>query len=140
MALAPGCRVATFWTITKSVLIALFAIVLYSKAPAEETIKAYVRGAGTASCGEWIKARRTGGPIEAVFTNWIDALVTGFSMGVARARGVTYYDVTKGVGGSAGLHVFVDNYCQVHPLDAVVTAAGALLIELVRKNPEPSQH
>jgi ABC-type uncharacterized transport system substrate-binding protein len=29
--------------------------------------------------------------------------VTGFSTGVARSRGVSYYDVTRNVGGSAGL-------------------------------------
>jgi hypothetical protein len=25
---------------------------------------------------------------------------------------------------SAGLHVFVDNHCQAHPLDAVIQAGG----------------
>jgi hypothetical protein len=139
MGLAPGSRSGLFWTIARLVLIGLLASFLHSEAPAEETIKSFVRGVGTSSCGDWITARRSGGAIGAVFTNWIDAYVTGFSVGVARARGVTYYDVARNVGGSAGLHVFVDNYCQVHPLDAVARAGSSLLIELMRKNPEPSQ-
>jgi hypothetical protein len=88
MAIARG----TLWTAMKFVL-TMIAILVCSEAPAD--IQTKVRGAGQASCGDWTRARRTGGTVDAVYVNWIDGYVTGFSVGIAHARSLEYYDVTR---------------------------------------------
>ncbi len=77
-----------------------------------------VYGAGTNSCGEWVEARKGG--------DWysMGQWMLGF-VSAATYEGRNLRD-TK----SVSLALWMDNYCQSHPLDIIAEATVKLVVEL----------
>lgn len=77
---------------------------------------------GTTSCGKWIEARKNAesDPVALLLSVWVSGFVSGAGFTGAELR---YID-------PAARASWIDNYCKVHPLDDVATAAEQLVIEL----------
>lgn len=84
-------------------------------------------GAGGVSCGTWTADRRQP-PGSQILSHVNGEWVLGFLSGVG-SRGSQ--DPLRGVDAD-GVWAWVDNYCQVHPLQEVVEAATAF----VREHPQ----
>ena len=86
-----------------------------------------VLGAGTASCGEWTKARRQQN--SAYFFSWV--------LGYLSATNASVQEFTSDITATTdpeGLKAWIDNYCTQRPLDPLAKATGALVIELVSQS------
>ena len=79
------------------------------------------------SCGGWITARRSQSGMALQFQAW----VIGFLTGRATA-GADREDLLRGMD-SPSAFVWIDNYCQSHPLDRLWQAADALVLELATR-------
>ena len=80
-------------------------------------------GAGTASCGTWIEARRE--RISVGAEQWIFGFLSGVGfMGIGDARRI---NPLSGVDGKAVL-AWIDNYCRAHPADNITTAGIAFMV------------
>ena len=97
------------------VLIAIIAL-LASAAPPPARAQ-MVWGVGSQSCGKWVAQRRA--PKD--FTSDLDRLVLDAWLdGFLSAR------PSSEIQDLEGAQAWIDNYCQMHPLDRVVDAADAL--------------
>jgi hypothetical protein len=76
-------------------------------------------GNGTASCGTWTVARRDGRAV--AHQEWVLGFLTGFGFGRAGNS-----DPLNGVDGQ-WVWVWIDNYCQAHPLDPILKAGIAFV-------------
>ena len=85
-------------------------------------------GAGMNSCGQWTKAR-VEGDLPMVDVNWIQGFISSHNH---YAPGPN--DLGMGMKLDA-LRSWVDNYCSQHPSDLLVSAAEALVIELITRRP-----
>ena len=81
-------------------------------------------GAGTASCGRWVTDRRNA-PSTALFEfSWVQGYITGLNSGMPSS-----YTNNGQVGAQLDINaaeVWLDNYCQAHPLDHLADAADQL--------------
>jgi hypothetical protein len=89
--------------------------------------KSFALGAGVNSCGQWTKARVEGGvPVD---ESWIEGFISSHNH---------YADGPNDLGRNMkldALRSWVDNYCSQHPGDLLVSAAEALVIELIERRP-----
>jgi hypothetical protein len=92
-------------------------------------------GVGNSSCGTWTQDRATaanakanarGDPMDRLSALTDETWVTGFVSGYSHGASL------KDTDGDA-LAAFMDNYCQVHPLDTIATAAAALVTDLAQQ-------
>lgn len=88
-----------------------------------------VLGAGTASCGEWTKARKTRSHLEDMFVSWVQGFLTALNAVLASRHLPGTADVSDGID-AEGLLAWIDNYCSQHPLDSIAKATLALNTEL----------
>jgi hypothetical protein len=84
-----------------------------------------VFGAGTVSCGTWTQARQARSIGAGAGAQWVAGYLSGLNVGTASAG----RDALSGTDFD-GLMGWIDNYCQAHPLDPLVTAAHRLMIAL----------
>ncbi|MGF6837094.1 hypothetical protein QF001_000961 [Paraburkholderia youngii] len=82
---------------------------------------------GNPSCGMWVK-RKTDQLVDMGNTSWLMGFMTGIAVG-------TGVDMLANADGES-LELWMDNYCQAHPLDNVGTGAAALAIELRSRMPK----
>lgn len=92
---------------------------------------------GNPSCGGWILSREEEKMEDAAWhTGWKvlvnNAWLTGYVSGINSSES-QQIDFLKNVDGDS-LYLFVDKYCQEHPLDDISQAADALYAELLRKS------
>jgi hypothetical protein len=86
----------------------------------------YVLGAGTASCGAWLEARR--GRAHAV---GMESWVLGY---VSRANGWSGLDYDFLADPDApALFAWLDGYCLQHPLDTLRAATDELIHDLTKR-------
>src|SRR5271165_5759814 len=74
-------------------------------------------GAGLASCESWTTARRDQNVEVLAIQQW----VLGFLSGLAETATIDPLNGTDG----EGVYAWIDNYCQEHPIDQLVTAVEA---------------
>jgi hypothetical protein len=89
----------------------------------QATYKAY--GQGNESCAEWTEQSKRRRDTH-LFT-WVVGFVSG--AGFASARTLRTTD-------SAGIAAWMDTYCTANPLDSIANAAGRLVINLERSEPD----
>lgn len=82
---------------------------------------------GLGSCGKWTEARRETGLLDEVFQSWVYGFVTGAGDMFAATTKRTLRTTD-----TAAIRVYVDNYCETHPLDTVAKAAETLVLELAK--------
>lgn len=83
-----------------------------------------ILGHGVISCGTWTKDQADGSLSAAGERAWLLGFLTAFNL-----YGPGTSDVSSATD-SNGLVGWVNTYCQQHPLDKMVTAAQALVVEL----------
>ena len=91
-----------------------------------EGIAQRIYGAGSVSCGDWLKYRdqkMLGEQYQA--QAWIDGLISGINL--AKSNGP---DLFASFPGKEGMYAWIDNYCRSKPLDKLVSAGMALAEEL----------
>jgi hypothetical protein len=104
----------------------LAAVLMTGSAEAQPQTFA-IMGLGTASCGSWTAARRSGQALG--YEQW----TVGFAAGTASALGPSKgFDPLRGLDANA-VWAWIDNYCRVHPLETVETAA----FQFVLAHPHP---
>lgn len=92
-----------------------------------------VLGAGNDSCGKWTDAKTNGGWPRVIYESWLGGFVSGMNMNGSFMK---YGDLTEGMD-IPGMVAWVDNYCAAKPLDKVMGATEALVIELLSRKPPP---
>ena len=115
------------------VLVLVLTFLLMSVPDGETKDRFYVHGRGNNSCGKWT-AQQAHRPKDGEYTTanvegllqleWVVGFISAFNK-YQSATG----DVTRNVD-TDGITAWIDNYCAAHPLDAIVTAAMALISEL----------
>lgn len=101
----------------------LFIVIGASTVAAQPPI--LVIGSGNLSCGSWLE-RSTDSDSRLAFTAWIGGFVTSANVFGNLNKAPRIGDGTD----MAGLLAWVSKYCQDHPLDKVVAAVTALILEL----------
>ena len=88
---------------------------------------------GRPDCGQWIAAKRQ----NQNYNSWLAGYVSGLNY---MYDNLEYYSKDKPVADKLGtvssleqIFLWVDNYCQKNPLENLVTAGSALMIELINK-------
>lgn len=83
-------------------------------------------GAGTLSCGEWLRLRafvgQEGHPAELATAYQLHAWVDGFISGA----NIGQPDLLASRPSSVAVYAWIDNYCRSNPLDNVAAAATIL--------------
>lgn len=75
---------------------------------------------GDTDCGQWVKGRRTNG------SDILEGYVTGALNGMAIAKQAEFWHAGgKSISRDAAF-LWIDNYCQSHPLDGLMDAIFAL--------------
>ncbi len=82
-------------------------------------------GFGIKSCGVWVEAAAME---QQVFNSWINGYLTAYSFWVEHGLG----PVSKGAD-PTGARVWIDNYCQEHPLERIADAAEQLIVAIKAK-------
>jgi hypothetical protein len=100
------------------------AVLITGPAEAEQESFAVI-GFGTASCKSWTADRRSGQALGS--EQWALGFAAGMANGLGPNSGV---DPLSGVD---AVWAWIDNYCQVHPLETVVNATT----EFVFARPHP---
>ena len=104
----------------------IFAAVTSTAAEAQDH-KVMIWGAGTISCGEFIKVVAKNPQNEVVFGQWLNGYISGRNFA---DRSVA--DYAAGLDRTA-LISWITNYCKDNPLDVFFNAAEALITELRSK-------
>jgi hypothetical protein len=104
-----------------SVMIVLAAMLLAGEAGAG-TIQVW--GAGTVSCGTWATERRRDSFLSIDEFTWVQGYVTGLNSGLPSTDS-NYGQVGVQLDPDAA-KVWLDNYCQAHPLESLARAADSL--------------
>lgn len=92
-----------------------------------------VQGVGTFSCGKYLEFRGTKNETQdAAFVSWIWGYLAGLNMEAQRAT-------TQNLPDAASTLAYVDKYCDEHPLNNVLQAAGGLFKELGGKRNPPQE-
>jgi ABC-type cobalamin transport system permease subunit len=110
-------------TLVAMVLVGLVA--QQSGRAAQRTGRFMAYGPTTQSCGSWLTAA---GEDRQVLEWWVLGFVSGVDW-----RRVTHLQVTD----AKGIVVWVDKYCEKHPLEPIVGAAIELAIELGADTAQP---
>ena len=76
------------------------------------------------SCGAWTAERKKESTKQQYFYAWVDGYISAYNN---YTPGV--FDIGKGTD-SEGRDAWIDNYCAVHPLEAISTAVQDLIIFL----------
>lgn len=111
--------------------LAIFALAIPAMAAAQSII---VLGPGAISCGKYVEYRRdSANPISENMSLgdlvWVLGYLTAYNNYVSVDGNITANT------DSSGIQLWVDNYCQAHPLDSLSSATSALIAELrARKN------
>jgi hypothetical protein len=79
---------------------------------------------GARGCGKWME-RKGDGYASVANEAWLGGALSGIAM-------ISNNDFIKGTD-AASLYLWMDNYCQAHPLDDVADGAMALAAELTRR-------
>jgi hypothetical protein len=82
-----------------------------------------IYGFGARSCGAWVEARREESLTATAYEGWMLGFVSGYGYGSEDQLRVT---------DAKAMSVWLDNYCQAHPLDTIAVASQALVRELAR--------
>jgi hypothetical protein len=114
----------------RSATLAVLLLLTVGKQIAAQT----VMGAGTVSCGEWLRVRSVenspGNVTERATRYQLTAWIDGYLSGANVANGGQIADFLISTPDGPGMTAFVDNYCRSKPLDPVMLAAQALMREL----------
>jgi hypothetical protein len=106
-------------------LVALvFAITFTFGVTAQEPAKYVLYGPGVNSCGKWVQDKQGQSPSRVTAYDIAGTWVTGFISGYG------YVGPTLRPTDFAGIVVFMDSYCESHPLDTIAAGAQALVHEL----------
>jgi hypothetical protein len=97
--------------------VALACLLLCPDVPSARTFTVY--GAGNKSCGGWVGHNQS--QRDAILVSWTLGFVSGAGLGSSTDQKTT--DVK-------GIAAWMDNYCGMHPLDPIATAASILIHEL----------
>lgn len=77
-------------------------------------------GAGTASCGAWVKASRDGGSNYAFNLSWVHGYLSALQVP---------YDLKEA--DNSSIRLFLDEYCKSNPFDSISDAVHKLSLELI---------
>ena len=110
----------------RSIFIMAAALVLASANSSAQPVphRADVMGPGTISCGKWIEQRREAGVVMYGSEDWVLGFLSSYNQ-YSSTDGRLTADID-----SEGAMTWLDNYCQAHPLDKLITATTALVAEL----------
>ena len=106
-----------------SVAIVLAGMLLAGEAGAD---KYRVWGSGTVSCGTWITHRGSNSFLADAEFSWVQGFITGLNAGLPNDSS-NYGQVGAQLDPNA-VEVWVDNYCQAHPLNDLADAATVLYV------------
>lgn len=110
-------------TVTNMRFIAILATLILAScvrpAHSAEARKYMVYGAGAASCGAWLAARRAGDWY--LQGQWVLGFVSGYGYSAGNSLKNTDNDAMAS---------WIDNYCQKHPLENLSEAAQGLVAAL----------
>jgi hypothetical protein len=109
----------------------LAAVVLL--ATGQQSRAQILMGVGAISCGEWLQfrsAQTSNGNVQQISVAlqaeaWIDGFLSGFNIGKPPGP-----DLLQPLPNGFALNAWVDNYCKSKPLDAIGSAAIALVKDL----------
>ena len=93
-----------------------------------------IMGAGTVSCGEWLRVRAIQSPNTRDLASqyqmqaWIDGYLSGTN--IANPKGP---DILISTPSGVAMYSWIDNYCRSNSLNALVGAASALAKELMSR-------
>lgn len=87
-----------------------------------------VSGDGAESCGTWTERHARGAGY--ALDDWLLGYVTAVNQWSMASKDGNI----EGDADPAAMIEWVSNYCQAHPLDAVATAAGQLILEFIKRN------
>lgn len=79
---------------------------------------------GSPSCGAWISEHRLGSVTAHIYEAWVWGILSGWSLTAALP------DDPLGKTDVPGVHEWISNYCNAHPLDKLIDAAAELILEL----------
>jgi hypothetical protein len=87
-------------------------------------------GEGIISCGRWSADRKnyTQPAFSATDTAWLLGFISAFNLYMLNVDD----DVARS-SDTRGMTAWIDNYCAMHPLDSLESAAASLIDELVRR-------
>ena len=86
-----------------------------------------IRGDGGITCATWTAYRRDNGLPAIAAANWVMGYLTAYDEYVGGGH------IGAGVDNDT-ISVWVDTYCEVHPLDNLATAASHLIDDLRARN------
>jgi hypothetical protein len=90
-------------------------------------------GAGTQSCGHWVKTRASAEDAdivgEGMMTAWVQGFVTGIWL-VERMGGTLSFSIPD----AGAIQSWLDTRCEERPLEQLVTAGAALVKQLKARN------
>lgn len=93
---------------------------------------AFLMGAGTSSCGQYLEARSAQNKeVNNIFQSWLH----GYLSGVNTTRASSNLTGIKRLPDGASVLAYMDKYCREAPLTDVWQGADKLLIELPRLPP-----
>ena len=103
----------------------LLAILLFSFSV--NAFSGEIKGAGAATCGEWLEARKDNTVSELVLKSWILGFISSYNHYVYSGSN------PDGIFGSTdvnGLPAWMDKYCRENPLNSVYDGTVPLIDEL----------
>ena len=85
-----------------------------------------IRGAGAGTCGEWVESRKTVNDWSGTL-HWIQGFISSYNYFSYKGKNpdALYEGITH-----QSIAVWMDNYCQQHPLHNIATGAVGLVNEL----------
>jgi hypothetical protein len=86
-----------------------------------------VWGAGSRSCGSWTSDRKEQGWSAIADLSWVDGFITAMNYSSPRVNGASHK-----IDGDA-IAAWIDNYCSMHPLEPISSAAEALTATLAKR-------
>jgi hypothetical protein len=110
-------------------------MLMWTMAAASPISAQTIMGAGTVSCGEWLRLRsfenNPGTNFKELASNYqLRAWIDGFLSGINVANSGRDADFLASTPDGAAMRAYVDNYCRSKPLGLVADAATALVKEL----------
>jgi hypothetical protein len=89
-----------------------------------------VQGVGNMSCGEYLQTRsRPSVAQDAIFASWVWGYMAGFNM-------ESKQPTSRSTPDQASTLAYVDKYCRDNPLESVIGATNALILDLGgKRNP-----
>jgi len=84
---------------------------------------------GASSCGEWIKDRADNSVENKILWSFKELWLLGYLSGIAVSKN---QNLLNGID-AASIELWMDNYCNSHPLDDIGDGGDALAIELKKK-------